>query len=577
MQYGSIYDCVASGCTVVCDGSYAGGITGIKNCSGTISRCKVYGCTVLAETSYAGGIIGYSAGILTVNSVSNTTVSAADSVGGLAGYVLNSSNVNKTTSAHVYYNVVSGETTVTGKTSVGGLVGAACGSNMYYNEIDDEVTVVSTTQDAGGLAGYLSGGILHHNIVAASVDGVARVGGLVGEMVGYGTSSDAGAYLSSYVAKAYSNIIASDSITGSGNYVAGLIGLFDPGSQPVDGDGNVIEDSGYEDHMCSSYFYANVIAPQSISGGSSTTDNWYANYTGNYQTYQVKLPSGESHQYDAVGYTLLTASSSNTLDIPISTTSATATALVAGDVVAVDSTALGTVTFYTNSNANGGIGFSSSYINTSDVTSGYYPYVRVSSGGRTAVYQTSGSGNSWDTYYTDAAIGSEAVTYTGTGIPIEKTSGASLMSLASTAATVSLVYTSGINTINVDFTDIDTSLVTFEIPGYVEKTEITSLSSSAYVCSFLYDFQTDFEIVLYTSDGTEAETYSCEASALASTVMSWNGNEYYIKTDGVYLIDETDSTSECVLSGSFVHLYEGQALSADGTVYDLSTLSAVGD
>ena len=50
--------------------------------------------------------------------------------------------------------------------------------------------------------------------------------------------------------------------------------------------------------------------------------------------------------------------------------------------------------------------------------------------------------------------------------------------------------------------------------------------------------------------------------------MTWADGYYYLKGDGVYRVT-SDGETELVKEGAFVHLYDGQALSEDGTAVDL--------
>ena len=84
-----------------------------------------------------------------------------------------------------------------------------------------------------------------------------------------------------------------------------------------------------------------------------------------------------------------------------------------------------------------------------------------------------------------------------------------------------------------------------------------------------YDYQTDFVLNLYSLDGSVKETYVYYADNLRRTVMSWNGKNYYILSDGIYQGME-DGTSKKVLDGEFVNLYQGAALDSEGEVHELA-------
>ncbi|MCD7807412.1 MAG: hypothetical protein LUH19_08750 [Lachnospiraceae bacterium] len=572
--YGNMQGLEAYNCTVTAGESYAGGLVGYKQYSGTLTYSKAYNTTVTATTNYAGGLIGWGNTGITGSAAYGVTVKATSYAGGLIGCLANGSYGNYSNGHHIYRSVVMGTSTITANNYAGGLAGAAGGLYISYNEVGQDVTVNSSSSDAGGVTGYLSGGQIDHNIVACTISGMSNVGGLMGEVDSYGSSLISGGSLTTAmsVSKAYSNVIACQDIYGAGIYVAGVAGLFNPGDWPTDGDGNLLTDVGYKDWMSSEYFYNNAVIPYSITtGGSSSRMSWYANYTGTNATFNSYLDkNGETEKYDYY------ISGRNKVSVDSS-------------AIAITESTLRTVSFYTTtaSASSKGLGFSSKYIDTSDVTSNYYPYVKLEEGYAVTPYQTgngttvadsSDLGLAWNVYYVSSSdsaggtttVGSTLVAFTGTGIPI----GASNSILLASLDYSPTAYASGINTINIDFSNIDTTMVTFQI-SYTTSSgttrtssySIEDLATTNYVCTLTYDFATDFTLTLYSEDQSDTETFTFRASYLCNTVMTWNNSEYYIKTDGVYLIDGDSST--CVLEGEFIHLYGGKALGSDGVVYSL--------
>lgn len=617
-SYGNAASLEAYYCVVKAQ-NRAGGLIGYAINGSSLQYGKAYGCTVEATASYAGGLIGHAGCQILKSAASEGTVTARTDAGGVVGQVANNRLADMGANNNLTYNAVSHMTVSATTNNAGGLVGSASGSNMSYNEVTDTVKV-SASQAAGGIAGFLSGGTIHHNILAAEVTGTTRIGGMAGQVTGYGESFTAGGTLNNYVAQGYGNVIAGNGITGSGNYVAGLIGYFDPGSEPVDADGKVIVGSGYLAYMSSGYYYANVIVPQKIQGASDAYTSWYANYQRQNENYANILDrNGEKPQYDAVNLEFYVEGNNATnymLDLPSASDRAT---LVAETVVKVNAAALKSAAFYTTANASGGMGFDARWINTDDVgkTPAYYPYIRSESEDVLTPYQTA-DGNDWNSYY---GAGADTPTpFTGTGIQINLTGTATTALMALDSVADSMVYASGIDTINIDFSNIGAGLVTFEIPGYVEETSINTLESSAWVCSFTYDFDTDFEVVLYSADHSVEESHTYTADQLRSTVMAWGDGQYYLRADGVYRIVEdgaggtsdaggvgvaggsdageaglsgsadaagSDGASDAgepdsggagssvrVLEGSFVHLYNGEALADDGTVHSLTGTDA---
>ena len=184
-----------------------------------------------------------------------------------------------------------------------------------------------------------------------------------------------------------------------------------------------------------------------------------------------------------------------------------------------------------------------------------------------------GGTEDWNTYYVQSGTTWSSERYDGTDrIPIPAVT--SRMNLRSVAR--GMVYPSGPDTINIDFSRVDNSLVNFDIEGeegYLEKTSIEAVKDKAGVCSMIYDYQTDFVLNLYSLDSSVKESYVYYADNLRRTVMSWNGKNYYILSDGIYQGME-DGTSKKVLDGEFVNLYQGAALDSEGKVHQLAPSAA---
>jgi filamentous hemagglutinin family protein len=120
---------------------------------------------------------------------------------GLFGYVSNGS----------ISNVGLVNASVSGASDVGGLVGYNSGGNIS-NSYSSGGTVSATGNNAGGLVGYntYSSGIVSASYVkGGSVTGASDVGGLVGY---------------SYLGSISGSHVDSVSVTGSGNYIGGLVG-----------------------------------------------------------------------------------------------------------------------------------------------------------------------------------------------------------------------------------------------------------------------------------------------------------------------------------------------------------------
>jgi len=591
-SYGSSqYNIRVMGTSVYTNGSDAGGVMGsgqggyyleaynctvqavVRNAGGLIGRCpysttlvgsKAYNCTVKTG-SYAGGLLGNGHTSYAINfnnsAVSKCTIEAVnDYAGGLTGCI---STIYGSTHG-IYHNAVS-ETAITGGNNVGGLSGAAAGARIYENEVDDSVTVKGSLNYTGGVVGYSSGGMYYGNIVGCSVEGKNYVGGLSGYMVGYGVSLSKGGYIVDPVSKAYKNVIACKSIKGE-DIVCGLIGTFISGEEPMDGDGNIIPNSGWTLRMEPVNYYANVIVPKAFECGGSKKD-WYANYEDNTFTLLNK-PSYDRISADLAAKMQLSVS-------PYAVSGGGGITDYSG-WLSVTEEDLKKPEFYTGKLADGGLAMGG--IDTSDVSAGWYPYVKSSYtpvGGTATVsivYQKAGdlTADIFNSYFDEDG---KRRPFAGTGIPV---SAAATTMAAVRGATDNTVYASGPDTVNLDFTNVGTQYLSFEIrdtEGNVLLPEQTIRSEtevrSNYVFTMKYGFQKDFVVTIYTGDHAKSLSMTYLAENIRKTVMAWNGEYYYLKSDGVYKAVSTKEEPKLCEEGTFVNLYNGKALRDDGEVVRL--------
>lgn len=513
--------------------------------------------------------------------VYNTTVSGQSYVGGILG--LNTNRTNYVGQRDIYENVVSKVEVKGSGSCVGGIVGRTAGAAVYANEVKADVTVTGHS-DCGGLAGYSSGGSLYHNIIGGTVTGTSYVGGLAGEILGFGEPPVAGTTMNHRPAKVYGNLIVCKQITADISYLGGLIGAYEIGTQPVDGDGNPIEGLGYISYMSSADFYGNAIFPDKMTLSTMASSmNYYANYkTGRDQYYLDRLiKENELPNYDCILSSMKGWDTYGRFGVP---SPEEGTEVKQGVVVAVSSDALKSEAFYTNSNEAGGLGLGTQNFDYADIKNtpvAYYPYIKKRINNNVSYlmpYQNNdeclmGGTEDWNTYYVQSGTTWSSKRYDGTDrIPIPAVT--SRMNLRSVAR--GMVYPSGPDTINIDFSRVDNSLVNFDIEGeegYLEKTSIEAVKDKAGVCSMTYDYQTDFVLNLYSLDSSVKESYVYYADNLRRTVMSWNGKNYYILSDGIYQGME-DGTSKKVLDGEFVNLYQGAALDSEGKVHQLAPSAA---
>ncbi len=148
--------------------------------------------------------------------------------------------------------------------------------------------------------------------------------------------------------------------------------------------------------------------------------------------------------------------------------------------------------------------------------------------------------------------------YGGVVIP-ESQSGPQTLSLNEAVLSAVTVYPSGADTVNVELG-----------ADLVGLTRFTAESGGQILCDTVpedrvytlnYDYRSPVTVTL--AAGGETQTITVDASNLRRTVMVW-GDEYYYTCDGK-LMDETGTA----VDDEIIHLYGGEALSMDGTVYAL--------
>ncbi|MCW0423382.1 hypothetical protein NB713_001325 [Xanthomonas sacchari] len=216
-------------------GNFIGGLTGYNN-AGTITGAQTSGNVVGSggpySGNYVGGLIGSNASGTINASSSSSTVSGGSSVGGLVGndYQGNYSNVQASGSA-TSTSTASGD-------HVGGLIGNANQSQIQNASASGNVT--ATTTHAGGLLGQASTATLTNVQASGSVSGSNYVGGLIG-VANRGTITNAHAtggasgvsYVGGLVGNLFSTSLSDAYAVGdvSGTwYIGGLVGYNSRGS-----------------------------------------------------------------------------------------------------------------------------------------------------------------------------------------------------------------------------------------------------------------------------------------------------------------------------------------------------------
>lgn len=145
------------------------------------------------------------------------------------------------------------------------------------------------------------------------------------------------------------------------------------------------------------------------------------------------------------------------------------------------------------------------------------------------------------------------------------------------------VYASGVDTINIEFDStvdysVDTPLLSMTIKSGSEEVTVDVTSR---VMSFSYNFTDNLEISVYSNEtgvaDSSSDVYSkkmISADSLVSKVSVDDINAYYLTDDEVVILEYNSATGEydtSTISGNFVMLYNDQALTSNGTIYDLST------
>jgi cell division septation protein DedD len=197
----------------VSDSSAAGSVSGSQfkvggfigqNYDSIVSNCSASGNVSTGDIgpdSRAGGLIGDNSGIISGCSATGNVSATGDYVGGLIGNSDASSSVSNSSAAG----------SVSGHSSVGGLVGGKEGGTVNNSSASGNVSGQSQT---GGLVGYNYGTV--NNSHATGNVSVSGSGNYFGGLVGVnGDAEHIGTVINSY---------ATGNVSGSGNYFGGLVG-----------------------------------------------------------------------------------------------------------------------------------------------------------------------------------------------------------------------------------------------------------------------------------------------------------------------------------------------------------------
>ncbi|RTL89867.1 filamentous hemagglutinin N-terminal domain-containing protein [Ancylobacter aquaticus] len=256
----------ASGAVTATD-SYSGGLVGYANA--TIGTS--YATGAVSGTGYVGGLAGINYQAITASYAQGSVTATAGYSGGLVGFA----------NASIADSYASGD--VTGTDYVGGLAGRSAESITGSHATGN---VTATSSYSGGLVGYANFPV-SDSYATGDVSGTTLVGGLIGNTSTQGTLewvyatgdvTGTGDYVGGLVGisgAAISNAYATGSVTTTGDYVGGLVGYLEAGlslshaSGAVSGNdyvGGLVGISGSGIGITTSYASGSVAGTSTVGG-----------------------------------------------------------------------------------------------------------------------------------------------------------------------------------------------------------------------------------------------------------------------------------------------------------------------
>lgn len=535
------YGVTASDCTIYGKDRYIGGVIGYKDYIYTPNNFS-YTATNMNITgkSDVGGIFGY--GGANNSSISDSTITGLNggeyigSFSGRAGqYLTRVVDVrNCTVLAHgnnyvggafgwTYdaYDVYVYDTTVTqensSKSYTGGVIGHKPGYTHQRIGIRDSI-VTSAGIGTGGILGsfYGEGSLYYSYVYNTEVNGVDRVGGVAG----YANS-----------ARLYYNI-TNARVNSTGNYAGGIFGYLNnvdssnssystvthnviAANTEVTGKNYVGGYAGYApQQLTNSYYYNTILA---VNTRSTVTGGEIGPITGFDSVFSESVPRFYVYEKNKINDAFI--KDINTYPSVVKANLATANNLA-------------TQSYYT------GRGLSTSYWDYSGLAKGFYPKVKNNSG-----------------------------TQVDLKLPVDTVS----FSLRATRPLEPrelpkyTIYSSGANTLNIDFDKTD-QYSYFELYENDKKVLEQDILKRTY--TFNYNYKSDLKIVI--TDGYNHKEAIYKAEDFINKVSTFD-NKY------AYIYDGSLRGNIVPTKDKYIHIFGDKALAENLNVYDLSETTFISE
>ena len=551
----TIYDITAKNINIVTTGSNVGGVIG----SATKTLENIYLENLILthtgnKTSNIGGLVGRgSINNSTLTTTNESTMNKIDakgtSIGGISGTSGGTRNYVKNlqiySSDNNYQSSSIGGITGSGTTTYSSIENLIIG---YYDE-DSNLHSINAINVGGmtGMGSYVQNSYIRNSKIYASQD----VGGIIGKV---STSTSA----------ITNNTVSNTDIIAAKNNVGGIVGYFYGSSGTLNLGNNVLLSKRGSSVVANNsaggivgYIYNDTEYMQRMKFENNFVENYEIFVNDQSQTAGgligklYRTPTATELLYkDSLFYGVI--SNSKQYGIGYIENVNTNSPIYIGATTAYDVSVLSNFKEYVPTN----IKYSSSQVNNEDelislISSsyeydiGYFPILK--------------------NYKYDGTQGNEddRVEIPNDSISMENSYGVRLFSRNYSLAnnnkitTTYDLYASDVNKLNIEFSDINESVYFYyEIGNY--KSDVIPVNKRLYTIT--YDFKSPIKIYLSNGINTSNKTY--KSSDLSKQISIVNGITYYINNN--LLNSETS-----VINGNFVNLYGNQALSSDGTIYNI--------